>query len=271
MRKRIGAANAAGGPATWAGGFFRTCSSLLSLGALLVLAGVLAPAYGEEKNQCVSCHETERLPISLGHSFDEWRVSEHGRVNITCEKCHGGDPSAVEAQQAHVGVLPASDPKSRVHTTHIAETCGACHQAELAAYSKTVHAKQVREQQRGATCFTCHGSMAISLPSPAELKARCTVCHEKPVGAQTALALLASVKISLHRVQRTLRMLEPTKATADWYKDVAARFHDMERRYAGISLRWHAFDTAQTASESRELLHLVKLLGEEIDVRTEME
>lgn len=235
---------------------------------LLAVCTVVSVALAGE-NQCVACHETERLPISLGHSFDEWRVSTHGRVGVACEKCHGGDPEAVVAATAHTGVLVAADPESRVHPARVAETCGACHQAERDAYSKTVHAKQVREQRSGATCLTCHGSMAISLPSPSELRARCAGCHEKPVAAQTALTLLASVKIGLHRVHRVLQSTEAKEES--WYAGAMTRFHEMERKYATISLRWHTFDTAETAKDSRELLRLVSLLDEEIGVRVKME
>lgn len=231
--------------------------------ALLVWAG--GPVWGQG-NQCVDCHEAERLPIFLGHSFDEWRVSAHGRVGVTCEKCHGGDPTVALAGKAHAGVLVTADPQSRVHVTHVAETCGECHQAELAAYSGTVHAKQVREKKVGATCLTCHGSMATSLPSPSELRARCAVCHEKPVEAQAALALLASSKLQLHRVRRALRAAEARGG--DWYAGALQRFHEMERAYADISLRWHTFRTDETLHHSRDLLHLAKLLGEEIELRT---
>jgi hypothetical protein len=241
------------------------------LGALthaLVMLAPPSPALAEE-NQCVACHETERLPISLGHSFDEWRVSAHGRVGVACERCHGGDSTAVSAAKAHEGVLATADPKSSVHPTHVAETCGACHQAERDAYSKTVHAKQVKEQRKGATCLTCHGSMAVSLPSPAELRSRCAVCHDKPIEAQTALALLASAKLQLHKVRRTLQANETKEA--EWYESAMQRFHEMELRYAAISLQWHTFDTGATARNSRDLLHLVKLLDEEVEVRTKME
>jgi hypothetical protein len=240
---------------------------LLLAGAAAVSSPQARPALAEE-NQCVACHEAEQLPISLGHSFDEWRVSAHGRVGVTCDKCHGGDATAMLAAKAHEGVLTAADAASRVHPAHIAETCGACHQAELTAYSKTVHAKQVGHQKSGATCLTCHGSMAISLPSPAELRARCATCHDKPVEAQAALALLASAKMQLHRVRRSLQTTEAKGA--EWHASALERLHEMERKYAGISLQWHTFEMEETARDSRDLLRLGKLLDEEIAVRNKM-
>ena len=90
--------------------FFALSTQVIAIGAFPALLAA-------EENQCVSCHETEHLPISLGHSFDEWRVSTHGKVGVACEKCHGGDPTISEAKQAHVGVLPTTSPDSLVDPT----------------------------------------------------------------------------------------------------------------------------------------------------------
>jgi hypothetical protein len=237
--------------------------------AVLLLVALAVPAMGAwEANHCVTCHETERLPISLGHSFEEWRASAHARGGVGCEKCHGGDPSSSDATLAHRGVLPASDAGSLVSPKHLSRTCGACHSKELEAYAGTVHAKEVAEHGRGATCFTCHGSMATSLPSPAELSARCGVCHKKPVQAQAALAVLATAKIRLYRTNRTLAAAKD--ADPAWQADARRRFHDLERTYRAIQLEWHTFAMEAVLHDTREVLKLTKLLDEETDVRTRL-
>jgi hypothetical protein len=238
-------------------------------GAVLLLVALVVPARAAwEANHCVTCHETERLPISLGHSFEEWRASAHARGGVGCERCHGGDPGASDATLAHRGVLPVSDPESLVNAKHLPRTCGACHTKELQAYAGTVHAKEVAEHGRGATCFTCHGSMATSLPSPAELSARCGVCHKKPVQAQAALAVLATAKIRLYRTNRTLEAAKAADPT--WRADARRRFHDLERTYRDIQLKWHTFAMDAVLHDASELLKLTKLLDEETQVRTRM-
>ena len=87
-------------------------AALLAAAVLLLTLGTARGAW--EGNQCVACHEAERLPISLGHTFQEWHASAHARGGVGCEKCHGGDASAADAAVAHRGVLPGSDPKSLV-------------------------------------------------------------------------------------------------------------------------------------------------------------
>jgi hypothetical protein len=233
--------------------------------AALVLGLLVGVAAAEQSaNQCVGCHESEVLPISLGHSFDEWRNSVHGRSRVACEQCHGGDPKAKDAAAAHRGVLPVSDRDSRLHPTHLPTTCGACHPRELQAYGETIHARKLKTEAKGATCFTCHGAMATSLPSPAELNARCAVCHAKPVGAQPALAYLAAAKIQLYRTKRAVDALETAKP--DWHHEAIGRLHALEKTYRDLQVRWHGFETARVLDESKDLLRLAKILAEEATI-----
>jgi cytochrome c553 len=135
-----------------------------------------APPAEPSVNYCADCHEKEVLPISLGHSFHEWKGSTHGRAGVACEKCHGGDPSQSAPVAAHRGVLPATDPTRMVSPAGFSNMCGACHVMEYEAFLSTVHGVLTKDDEARATCQTCHGSMATSLPSPAELRSRCAVC-----------------------------------------------------------------------------------------------
>jgi hypothetical protein len=230
------------------------------------LAAPLSAAW--EENQCVQCHQTEKLPISLGHSFDEWRASNHARAGVGCEKCHGGDASVMDEGKAHQDVKPASDPASKVHVRHMVTTCGACHAKEREAYEQTVHARQVADRQGGATCSTCHGSMATSFPSPADLRSRCAVCHSKPVQAQAALSVWAAAKIQLYRARRAIEAVEGKDT--EWYAGALKRFHEMEKTYRDISMQWHRFATKGVLRNSHDLLKLGKLLDEEAGVHKRM-
>ena len=247
---------------------------VLSVCALAAVLSVTPLARAEqpaaESNQCVACHQVEQLPISLGHSLTEWRGSEHARSGITCEKCHGGDASARDATAAHVGVLPSSDRASKVSPHNLAATCGSCHKNEYNAYKSTVHAKESTDEDvDAANCVTCHGSMATSYPTPQELNSRCTVCHERPVEARAALSWLASAKIQLIRTRRTLEASK--EASPDWQADALKRFHEMERSYEQISLKWHQFNMKDSVHESRNLLALGKLLDEEARLKMKID
>src|SRR6266508_2892518 len=62
-----------------------------------------------KNNNCVSCHSGLLDPLRLGNRYLEWQFSRHRDKGVSCEKCHGGDPSAKDKQIAHAGVSPASD------------------------------------------------------------------------------------------------------------------------------------------------------------------
>jgi len=110
--------------------------------------------------------------------------------------------------------------------------------------------------------------MATSLPSPAELSARCGVCHQKPIKAQAALAVLATAKIRLYRTRRTLELAKA--ADPAWHADALRRFHDLEHAYREVQLKWHTFAMDAVLRETRDVLKLTKLLDEEVTVRTRM-
>jgi hypothetical protein len=142
---------------------------LLRLGLVPIAVALGTAARGAPVDHCVACHENAVLPITLGHSFADWRTSPHGRADLGCEKCHGGDPGATTADDAHKGVLPADNPDSRVAPRNLPGTCGGCHTQELDWYNGTVHSRLLKEKHQGATCFTCHGALATGYPTPREL------------------------------------------------------------------------------------------------------
>jgi hypothetical protein len=241
-------------------------SEALALAVVLALAGRVGAAEEPARNQCIACHQGDVMPIALGHSFQEWQVSAHGKEGVGCEKCHGGDPHATTAEVAHRSVLPASDPASPIHATRLPATCGACHSKEFAAYAETVHARKLAAQGgKGATCLTCHGAMAISYPSPSELAARCAVCHQKPTKVQAALAVLSTASIQLWRTRHTLDA--SARSEAPWHKEGQARLEGLERAYRDIQLKWHTFAMDQVLQQSHDLIKLAKALDEEAGIK----
>lgn len=247
----------------------------IAIGAALALAALAvssSPALAEQAaartSQCVECHQIEHLPLTLGHSMDDWRGSAHGRGGVGCEKCHGGDASATDAKAAHVGVLPSSDPKSKIGIEHVAATCGSCHQEQYDAYKSTGHAKEVSKEGDAATCVTCHGAMATSLPSRIELRARCRDCHDKPVEAESAISWLVSAKTELLRARRAIA--DAKAQIPEWHTGALERFHEMERSYDQVALEWHKFNMESSIKQSRILLDLAKLLEEEARLKMKM-
>lgn len=133
-------------------------------------------------NTCVACHRQIPEGTLAGHSFRDWEISVHAARDVTCEACHGGDPTAGQKALAHVGVLSSRNQESRVYFKNIPATCGRCHTEEFSRFKASVHYDQLEEEGRGPNCVTCHGSMAISVLTPAELERTCSACHNERLG-----------------------------------------------------------------------------------------
>lgn len=120
-----------------------------------------------EKNTCIACHK------ELGGKYvvpvREWENSVHYEANITCEKCHGGDPTSFEYKQNCSKNVHVPKP------SEIPSFCGDCHSDaskmrqynlrtdQLSLYKMSVHGKLLLEKgdTNVATCVSCHGSHNI--------------------------------------------------------------------------------------------------------------
>ncbi|MBI2072982.1 MAG: hypothetical protein HYT81_08130, partial [Gemmatimonadetes bacterium] len=118
----------------------------------IMVVALLAPQAGARPalpNACITCHE--RLPATTagGHSFQDWRASPHGRAGATCDKCHGGDPTASDREAAHRDVYSSRESRSKVYYTRIPATCGSCHQQELGFFTESRHYQRLVTSGRG--------------------------------------------------------------------------------------------------------------------------
>ena len=115
-----------------------------------------------QKISCGTCHADEQG--AYDRSFHAAAVQGGNAHAATCVDCHGSPHE----------LLPASDPKSRVHHTNIPATCGACHSQKfvmedggqsaqmVASYQQSVHGHAVASgSEKAAVCTDCHGSHEI--------------------------------------------------------------------------------------------------------------
>src|SRR3989304_8436223 len=149
---------------------------LLVAGLLGLPQNAQGRAGGTSPNACVPCPEQLPATTAAGHSFQAWRASPHGRAGATCDKCHGGNPAAANAEAAHQGVYSSRESRSLVYYTRIPATCGSCPPPELEFFSHSRHYNQLVTTGRGPNCVTCHGSMAIQGLSPGDMGNTCSAC-----------------------------------------------------------------------------------------------
>lgn len=155
-----------------------------------------APTREEIPAFCGRCHQDADYmrdydPGARVDQVDLYWTSVHGhRLRegdgkvATCTDCHG-----------HHGILPATDPRSRIYPTNVPATCGGCHgdsdymagygipTNQLDQYRDSVHGKLLLEKGgRGApACNDCHGNHGATPPGVTSVSNVCGQCH--PVNA----------------------------------------------------------------------------------------
>lgn len=204
----------------------------MALGILL-----LWPLPGAEANSCIDCHKTLADPSHVKHSFLEWEQSVHAKKQVTCNSCHGGDPSKAEKKEAHAGVLNSNNPKSRVYYQTIPKTCGSCHE-QYQAFQKSRHYMMLQKTGKGPNCATCHGAMATKVLSLKEMQETCNLCHPKPYQAYEVIAIVRKTALSLSLLKDALGAAKQAGSP------VAAAEAELGRAQADLSLAkqaWHTF------------------------------
>ena len=88
--------------------------------------GLRASTARAQSSSCVDCHYAN--PDAPCH-LSEWKRSAHGRHDVGCEKCHGGDPTVYDAFRAHLGILGSRNPSSPVNRVNLPRTCGQVRQS----------------------------------------------------------------------------------------------------------------------------------------------
>ncbi|MBI5183901.1 MAG: hypothetical protein HY999_06015 [Nitrospinae bacterium] len=143
--------------------------SIIIYSIILILFNHNNPAYSQMigGNTCIACHK------ELGGKYvtpvKEWEKSVHKEADITCEKCHGGDPTSFEYTQNCSKNVHIPKP------TEIPLFCGDCHSDankmrqynlrtdQLSQYRTSVHGRLLLDKgdTNVATCISCHGSHNI--------------------------------------------------------------------------------------------------------------
>lgn len=195
-------------------------SGLCLLGGLL-LAG---SAHAQQDSRCADCHFARPDAPGQDH-LREWDRSPHGRNNVGCQKCHGGNETSVEPFIAHRGMLSSANPESPVNRQKLPTTCGGCHVGPFVAFQESRHFQLLQStDQRGPTCATCHGEVEGRLLSPKALASRCDSCH----GAKE-LAPRANRATQVRQQYESLRVVrEQVKLAEDFVKRVTDRTRRQE-------------------------------------------
>ncbi len=218
----------------------------MRLAGLLILLVAAIPsmpaAAAAAENRCTECHESLAGPGGIAERHKGFFESAHFRAGILCDACHSGNPDATDKAAAHVGVLPAADPKSTVYYKNVPRTCGRCHTGQLNAFLQSRHYRALTSTGQGPNCVTCHGSMALHILKANQVRDFCSNCHNqrmgiapgKPAEAEATLQLMDAVTTLVNWADQAAPGPEgPSGPLAQAHLDL-----DMART------AWHTFDLA---------------------------
>lgn len=254
-----------------------------ALNVLIILASVFLFALfipSALANSCINCHETlspfsekekelnelvrikhlaRDIPCSLEchattlnkiakSNYEQWVKSKHALFNVTCDRCHGGDPASDMKEQAHIGILRSSDPESTVFYRNVPDTCGNCHANELNEFKDSAHYQRLQALRQAPTCDTCHQPHEFKVLSVDDFHNLCNNCHnpdmriapsDAPDKAITALENAEKLKSEIKLAESAIK-----QATREG-KDVSAAQSDLDRAASirdNLPILWHAFD-----------------------------
>jgi Cytochrome c3 len=179
--------------------------SLIVFWLWLALAGAAlfrgpAPVAAQSEDNCINCHSRQKDKTNQVVSI--YSASTHGRGNIGCDGCHGGDSSQSEKTKAHTGHFIA-----RPDTNATLEMCGACHRQPLDFFKNSRHVA-ARPNAGRLDCVECHGVHGIGAASDSfRWPQFCAGCHgleylpQLPRPFQEMLTLADDLREGIHRLE----------------------------------------------------------------------
>jgi hypothetical protein len=221
---------------------------LVLLAGLWLLPLLMAQQVAGAENSCVRCHQDLTKSTFIGSKYLDWQTSIHAKEGVTCNRCHGGDPSAAQKEAAHAGVYNSSDPRSRVYYKQVPGMCGACHRRDLNAFKRSIHYTFLEQIGAGPTCVTCHESHATEIITPRQIPSRCEECHNKRTGTAPEVPMRAQGLLLLINETASLVTCAKEKVPAD----NPQRVRTWKETYVAMETvrdEWHAFDFSQVQNQ----------------------
>jgi hypothetical protein len=241
------------------GSWFRYPVACVAVTAAALLGISLTwPATGRA-DSCEDCHGNPQYFVQAPHInayYRDWLGSPHKAAGVTCSRCHGGNPSAEEASEAHVGVINPTEPASSLYYRRQPDTCGQCHRPNAEQFVTSRHFEALMGAENAPTCTTCHRSMSRRPYTRDIISGACETCHG-PGAEQANPDIIASAREILHRLGMAKAYLAWSLLhyqTLGWPGDSKARLEEFQAAYDASVDGIHRFDLPRSNEESIALL-----------------
>lgn len=166
---------------------------LLIVALTLLIFNLPTSVLAQDESTCIQCHGA--LEGRLSAPVAQWQTSVHADNGISCDACHGGDPTdssmlAMSPEKGFIGV-PAY--------TEVPDFCGRCHIGVKEDYMSSAHGQALNAG--GAQCVICHGNHEVQVATIDLINEQsCSRCH----GYQRA----AQIKQEISSTEAVLTKLE---------------------------------------------------------------
>ena len=226
----------------------RTVVGLLVACLLTILPADFALA--QEETVCIQCHAGQSGYLAT--PVEHWRGSIHARNGISCQDCHGGDPTdfamAMSPERGFIGVP---------EYTEVPDFCGRCHVGVQEDYAASAHGQAI--DAGGAQCVVCHGAHAvekaeIDLINPQD----CSRCHEYGRAGEIKSAIQETEQI-ITNVEQEIEQLHLRGITTEQMEN---SLFDLRNRYRRL---FHSVEVDKVRAETRGFQNELTEIKEEID------
>jgi nitrate/TMAO reductase-like tetraheme cytochrome c subunit len=202
----------------------------------------------------LECH-ADRVRQLATANYEQWSESLHAVNNVTCDKCHGGDPKQATKEKAHVGITNITEPDSPVYYTNVPQTCGNCHSKELTSFQSSKHYQKLEALKLAPTCTTCHIPHQFTVMNPDDFVSVCGNCHsvtkkiadyQVPLQAEEMMSNLNKLKYNIEVVKQDIFWAKRngTDVTqAEQYADNALN------TLGNLAPMWHEFNLTHFGDE----------------------
>lgn len=247
------------------------------LSAVGLLASCLLVASGAAwgaQNSCLACHSSSGFFSKnprLDAYYKQWIGSTHARSGVKCQSCHGGNPAAAEAGAAHEGVLPVSNPGSRLYFRNQPATCGKCHPDKLGQFRRSKHYAALQGDRPAPTCTTCHPAMSNRPSYKLIVLNACRNCHApgNPAGLPDIADQAERAFHELNVARGFLGWSTVHFEAQGWPGDSRATLAALDADYDGVVNRVHRFDLDKTGTEASDILARLQAVFDEARAQAE--
>ncbi len=201
----------------------------------------------------IVCHE-DKLNKSTASTYAMWSISTHALFDVTCEKCHGGNPSVETKQGAHTGIS-----NTTIARANTPDMCGKCHTAELDEFKNSQHFKKLESSQEGPApaCITCHQAHSVRVLTAAEIEDFCSNCHNRITGINPSVPkkaeeALSSVKELQFEIATARNAIISAKTKKIDVTEAEADLESAKQILRNTPSVWHRFNLTYFDTEVRK-------------------